>query len=267
MPTQTSKPISRSNTRSRKDLSRSRSRKELSRSRSRKELSRSRSRKDLSRSRSRKSVSKTSQGLEWNVKNSVCPKTPSHQLTINREGPNWLRITKNDIHKKKKRNKYEIKRLNKSPGIYIIIILKEDPNTLYLLREFTDLFYRNSLDYPEAPVDDGMIGHSSIYSDQEFQMEWLKELTARDFELEASKTSDKSQQKLLNGRAKRIRQQCLLYFAGQLYYDKEIVVWTNHSGHFQPLVNVKHKVGLPIDKFAPMGSPKINKSIQLRYSK
>ena len=257
-----SKSLSRS--KSRKSISRSNSRKSLSRSNSRKSLSRSKSRKSISRSNSRKSLS---HNLVWNKRDSVCPKTPSHQLTINREGPNWMRLTKYDIHKKKKTNKYEIKRLNKLPGIYIVIILKEDPTIMYLLREYTDLFYRNSLDYPEAPVDNGMIGHSSIYTDAEFQMEWLKELTARDFELKASKTTDKSQKKLLNNRAKRIREQCLLYFAGQLYYDKEIVVWTNHSGHFQPPENVKHKVGLPVDKFAAMGSPIIDRSIKQRYSK
>ena len=263
--TSTSKTKSRSNNRSISRSQRSKS-KSMSRSKSKRSLSRSKSKRSLSRSKSKR-MSRSKSNLNWSTKNSICPKTPAHQLTINREGPNWFRLTKNDIHKKKKTNKYEIKKLNKLAGIYIIIILKEDPNTLYLLREFTDLFYRNSLDYPEAPVDDGMIGHSSIYTDQEFQMEWLKEMTARGYELEASKTSDKIQKKLLNNRAKRIRQQCLLYFAGQLYYDKEIVVWTNHSGHFQPNENVKNKVGLPMDKFAPMGSPKIEQSIQSRYSK
>ena len=57
----------------------------------------------------------------------------------------------------------------------------------------------------------------------------------------------------------------MLYFAGQLYYDKQIVVWTNHSGHFQPPENVKHKVGLPLEKFAPMSSPRIKKLIEQRY--
>ena len=241
-----------------KSVSRQNSRKSMSRQGSRKSMSRQGSRKSMSRQSSRKSN-------EWSSKNSVCPKTPSHQLNIDRNGSNWFKLTKNDI--KKKKNKYEIKRLNKLPGIYIIIILKEDPNTLYLLREFTDLFYRNSLDYPEAPVDDGMIGHSSIYTDIEFNMEWMKELSARDLELQASKTSDKVKKKKLNNMAKRTREQCLLYFAGQMYYDKQIVVWTNHSGHFQPSENVKHKVGLPVDKFEPMGSPNIHKLIETRYSK
>ncbi len=250
-----------------KSMSRQGSRKSMSRQGSRKTMSRQGSRKSMSRQGSRKSMSRqgSRKSNEWNSKNSVCPKTPSHQLTVNRDGSNWFKLTKNDINKKK--NKYEIKRLNKLPGIYIIIVLKENPDIMYLLREFSDLFYRNSLDYPEAPVDDGMIGHSSIYNDKEFQMEWMKEMTARDFELQASKTSDKVKKKMLNNKAKRTREQCLLYFAGQMYYDKQIVVWTNHSGHFQPSENVKHKVGLPVDKFEPMGSPNIHKLIEMRYSK
>ena len=122
--------------------------KSVSRQNSRKSMSRQGSRKSMSRQNSRKSN-------EWSSKNSVCPKTPSHQLNIDRNGSNWFKLTKNDI--KKKKNKYEIKRLNKLPGIYIIIILKEDPNTLYLLREL-QIYFTETLDYPEAPVDDGMIG-------------------------------------------------------------------------------------------------------------
>ena len=252
---------------SRKSMSRQGSRKSMSRQGSRKSMSRQGSRKSMSRQGSRKSMSRqgSRKSNEWNSRNSVCPKTPSHQLTVDRNGSNWFKLTKQDI--KKKKNKYEIKRLNKLPGIYIIIVLKENPDIMYLLREFTDLFYRNSIEYPEAPVDDGMIGHSSIYTNTEFQMEWMKELTARDFELKASKTSDLIQKKSLNDKAKRIREQCLLYFAGQLYYDKGIVVWTNHSGHFQPSENVKHKVWLPQEKFVPMGSPTIHKLIEMRYSK
>ena len=51
-----------------------------------------------------------------------------------------------------------------------------------------------------------------------------------------------------------------------LYYDKELVVWTNHSGHFQTKDHVKRKVGLSLDKFAPMSSKKIHTMIDQHYS-
>ena len=42
--------------------------------------------KSMSRQGSRKTMSRqsSSKSNEWNSKNSVCPKTPSHQLTVNR---------------------------------------------------------------------------------------------------------------------------------------------------------------------------------------
>jgi hypothetical protein len=263
---------------SRSGLSRSRgSRSGLSRSRgSRSGFSRSRgSRSGFSRSRgSRSGLKKSIHTLktktnpsktgEWNRRNSICPKAPSHQLTVNRTGQNWIKIKIKDI--KVKNNKFIIKKLNKLPGVYVMIILKENPNIIYLLREFTDLYFNNSIEYPEAPVDNGMIGHSSIYNDTEFSIEWMKEDAARKFELQASQIKNKKTKRKLLRSARKTREQCLLYFAGQLYYDKQIVVWTNHSGHFQPPENVKHKVGLPLEKFAPMSSPIIKKLIEQRYS-
>jgi len=199
------------------------------------------------------------------VKYSECPKAPSHQLNIDRHKSNWIKlnVTK-DI--KKKNNKYIIKKLKKLPGIYVVIILKQDPSILYLLREFKDLYYNGQIEYPEAPMEQGAIGHSSIYTNFEFYMEWMKEETARKYDLESIKESNPKKKQKLRTYARRIREQCLLYFAGQLYYDKELVVWTNHSGHFQTREYVKHKVGLPLDKFAPMSSKKINTMIDEHYS-
>ena len=98
----------------------------------------------------------------------MCPKTPIHQLTVNLEGDNWIKISNKDIIKKS--GKYIIKKLNHLPGVYIVIILKEYPKTIYLLREFADLYFNQLIVYPEAPFDTGMIGHSSIYSNNEFKI-------------------------------------------------------------------------------------------------
>ena len=213
-----------------------------------------------SRSKSLRSMSPT-----WSAKHSECPKTPLHQLTVDRHKSNWIKLNvTRDV--KKKKNKYIINKLKKLPGIYMIIILKEDPSILYLLREFKDLYYNGEIEYPEAPMDDGRIGHSSVFTKSEFTIEWLKEETARKYDLDASKESDPIKKKKLRRTARRTREQCLLYFAGQLYYDKELVVWTNHSGHFQTKDYVKHKVGLPLDKYAPMSSKKIHTMIDQRYA-
>ena len=141
-------------------------------------------------------------------------------------------------------------------------------------REFKDLFYNAQIDYQGESTTatvgglswDDTIGHSSIYTKPEFTIEWLKEQTARKHDLDASKESDPTKKKKLSRSARRTREQCLLYFAGQLYYDKEIVVWTNHSGHFQTKDHVKRKVGLSLDKFAPMSSKKIHTMIDQHYS-
>jgi hypothetical protein len=201
---------------------------------------------------------------EWHKRNSLCPKMPIHQLTVNKEGDNWIKITNKDIVEKS--GKFIIKKLNRLPGVYIVIILKEYPKTIFLLREFADLYFNQQIVYPEAPLDLGMIGHSSIYSNNEFKIEWLKESVARENELLASKSKDKKTKRKHLRIARKTREQCLLYFAGQLFYDKEIVVWNNHSGHFQPNKKVKNKVGLPLEKFEPMGSKNINKLIDERYS-
>ena len=246
-----------------------------------KSKSRSKSLKGRSKSRSkslkslRKSLKSLSKSLipSWSAKYSECPKTPSHQLNVNRHTPKWIKL---DVSKdvKKKKNKYLINKLKKLPGIYVMIILKEDPSTLYLLREFKDLFYGAQIDYQGVSTTttvgglswDDTIGHSSIYTKPEFTIEWLKEQTARKHDLDASKESNPTKKKELRRSARRTREQCLLYFAGQLYYDKELVVWTNHSGHFQTKEYVKRKVGLPLDKFAPMSSKKIHTMIEQHYS-
>ena len=189
---------------------------------------------------------------------------PIHQLTVNKEGDNWIKITNKDIVEKS--GKFIIKKLNRSPGVYIVIILKEYPKTIFLLREFADLYFNQQIAYPEAPLDLGMIGHSSIYNADEFKMEWLKESVARENELLASKSKDKKTKRKHLRMARKTREQCLLYFAGQLFYDKQIVVWNNHSGHFQPDKKVKNKVGLPLEKFELMGSKNINRLIDERYS-
>ena len=201
---------------------------------------------------------------EWYKRHSLCPKMPIHQLTVNRMGDNWIKISNKDIVEKS--GKFIIKKLNRLPGVYIVIILKEYPKTIFLLREFADLYFNQQIAYPEAPLDLGMIGHSSIYSDNEFKIEWLKESVARENELLASKSKDKKTKKKHLRIARKTREQCLLYFAGHLFYDKEIVVWNNHSGHFQPDKKVKNKVGLPLEKFEPMGSKNINRLIDERYS-
>ena len=246
-----------------KSKSKSRSK---SKSKSKTSLSKSKSKTSLSKSKTAPSRSKTTPSKinEWQKRNSLCPKTPIHQLTVNRHDDNWIKITSNDIIEKS--GKFIIKKLNRLPGVYIVIILKEYPKTIYLLREFADLYYNQQIVYPEAPLDLGMIGHSSIYDKDEFKMEWLKESIARDNELLASKSTDKKTKRKHMRTAKKTREQCLLYFAGQLFYDKEIVVWNNHSGHFQPDQKVKNKVGLPLEKFEPMGSKNINKLIDERYS-
>ena len=241
-----------------KSKSRSKSK---SKSKSKTSLSKSKSKSKTAPSRSKTTPSKIN---EWQKRNSLCPKTPIHQLTVNRHDDNWIKITSNDIIEKS--GKFIIKQLNRLPGVYIVIILKEYPKTIYLLREFGDLYYNQQIAYPEAPLDLGMIGHSSIYDIDEFKIEWLKESIARDNELLASKSKDKKTKKKHMRTSKKTREQCLLYFAGQLFYDKEIVVWNNHSGHFQPAIKVKNKVGLPLEKFEPMGSKNINKLIDERYS-
>ena len=241
-----------------KSKSRSKSK---SKSKSKTSLSKSKSKSKTAPSRSKTTPSKIN---EWQKRNSLCPKTPIHQLTVNRHDDNWIKITSNDIIEKS--GKFIIKQLNRLPGVYIVIILKEYPKTIYLLREFGDLYYNQQIAYPEAPLDLGMIGHSSIYDNDEFKIEWLKESIARDNELLASKSKDKKTKKKHMRTSKKTREQCLLYFAGQLFYDKEIVVWNNHSGHFQPAIKVKNKVGLPLEKFEPMGSKNINKLIDERYS-
>ena len=65
-------------------------------------------------------------------------------------------------------------------------------------------------------------------------------------------------------KAKRIRNQCLLVYAGQLYYDVNtgIVLWTNHSGHFAPKVENRYLVNLPDNLFIPMGSQRIREKLE-----
>ena len=110
----------------------------------------------------------------------------------------------------------------------------------------------------------GMIGHSSIYTSEEMEMEWTKENTARTLESEASLEKNKKKKKKMLKKAKRIRNQCLLVYAGQLYYDVNtgIVLWTNHSGHFAPKVENRYLVNLPDNLFIPMGSQRIREKLE-----
>jgi len=198
---------------------------------------------------------------EWTSENSECPKTPSHQLHISKKSSHWVKVdVKNEIYKDD--DSYIIDNKSIGTGLYIMIVLKQDPDTLYLLKEFDDLFSFRQIEYPEAPLDRGMIGHSSIFTEREFSMEWEKEKMAREFEQEASLLEDKKRKANLFKKAEQARNQCLIYYAGQLYYDRGIVLWTNHSGHFQPKEEHMDKVGLPKELFVPMGSKKINEIIR-----
>ena len=47
-----------------------------------------------------------------------------------------------------------------------------------------------------------------------------------------------------------------------MYYDRGIVLWTNHSGHFMPKEENMEKVGLPKELFVPMGSREIDDTIR-----
>ena len=147
-----------------------------------------------------------------------------------------------------------------------MIVLKENPEIIYLLKEFDDFFYNRQTRYPRDVYNEdmGMIGHSSIYTDDEMEMEWTKENTARLLESEASSEKNKKKKKKLLKKAKRIRNQCLLVYAGQLYYDTNtgIVMWTNHSGHFQAKAENRYLVNLPDNLFIPMSSKKIQERLE-----
>ena len=69
-------------------------------------------------------------------------------------------------------------------------------------------------------------------------MEWEKEKMAREFEQEASLLDDKKKKESLFKKAKQARNQCLIYYAGQLYYDRGIVLWTNHRDIFSQKKNI-----------------------------
>ena len=223
------------------------------------------SRKSRSSQRSsRKSrSSKQSSTIKENIYE--CPKTPSHQVGIDRDSEHWLKVNTGKDLSIKKGNHY-IKTPGISTGLYVMIVLKENPEILYLLKEFDDFFYNRPHRYPDDVFNEdmGMIGHSSIYTSEEMEMEWTKENTARTLESEASSEKNKKKKKKLLKKAKRVRDQCLLVYAGQLYYDTNtgIVMWTNHSGHFQAKAENRYLVNLPDNLFIPMSSKKIQERLE-----
>lgn len=198
----------------------------------------------------------------WDKEDSECPKIPFHQPTIDRKGSDWIKVNlKTDVHKED--NKYVIENERVDRGIYLMIVLKESPDILYLLKEYSDLQMLTFLEY-DIPIDNDWptYGHSSIYKNSEYKMEWMKETIAKEFEKEASTISDKKKKESLFKKARQARDQCLLYYAGKLYYDNEIVLWTNHSGHFRPNEENMKKVGLPNELFVSMGSKEIDEKIR-----
>lgn len=201
-------------------------------------------------------------GEPWLTSDPECPKVAFHQPTIDRAGKDWIRInlTKGIL---KMGPKYILDDERVDTGRYIMIVMKQEPEILYLLKEFNDLSMTEYQDY-EIPDDREWptYGHSSIYSDKEYEMEWTKESRAREFEKETEGVTAKESKEKSYKRARRIRNQCLLMYAGILYYDRGIVLWTNHSGHFMPKEENKEKVGLPIELFVPTGSNEIEERLE-----
>ena len=220
-----------------------------------------------SRSSQRSSQKSRSSKQSSTIKENIyeCPKTPSHQVGIDRDSEHWLKVNTGKDLSMKKGNHY-IKTPGISTGLYVMIVLKENPEIIYLLKEFDDFFYNRPTRYPDDVFNEdmGMIGHSSIYTDDEMEMEWTKENTARLLESEASSEKNKKKKKKMLKQAKRIRNQCLLVYAGQLYYDTNtgIVLWTNHSGHFQAKAENRYLVNLPDNLFIPMSSKKIQERLE-----
>ena len=207
----------------------------------------------------KKTYKKTS---EWTKDSPECPKTPYHQPTIDREGENWIKLdlTKDVVQED---DRYILANEGITTGIYIMIVLKTNPDTLYVLKEYDDL---SMMAYNEYDIPDDAewptYGHSSIYSNDEYQLEWLKETSAREYDKEAELEENATKKKKLFKKAEQARSQCLLYYAGIMYYDRGIVLWTNHSGHFMPKAENMEKVGLPEELFVPMGSKEIDETIR-----
>ena len=222
--------------------------------------------RSLKRSRSsRKSRSQKSGSSQVKEHIYECPKTPSHQVGIDRNSEHWLKVnTLKDLSMEK--GNYYIKTPGISTGLYVMIVLKENPEIIFLLKEFDDLFYNRPHRYPHDVYNEdmGRIGHSSIYTSNEMEMEWTKENTARTLESQASSEKNIEERKKLLRHAKQARSQCLLIYAGQLYYDTNtgIVLWTNHSGHFAPKIENKYLVNLPDNLFIPMSSKKIQERLE-----
>ena len=195
--------------------------------------------------------------------NSECPKVQFHQAMIDKEGPHWIKVNLKREIIEEDDDVFTIDNERVDTGIYIMVVLKEDPNTLYLLKEYSDLQMLNFMDYPISQDSEWpTYGHSSIFRKKEYSIEWMKETVAREFEKEASMIQDKKKQESLFKKAKQARGQCLLLYAGKLYYDKEILLWTNHSGHFQPKEENMKNVGLPQKLFKPMGSTDIDEILK-----
>ena len=216
------------------------SRSSSSESRKRRSSRRRSSRSRSSRSRSRKK--------KWSSKDSICPKGKDHnQIPLSREGRDarWKKVSIMDLI-------VNTTKLNIDTGVYDFVIFKPDEGYIYLLKRYNHLEERGDVIYPEMTKEGiiPFIGHSSIFSEKEYDLEWKKEEIARDFSIQAEKAKGKEKKRLLK-LEKRAREQCLIYYAGSIYYDEGIVLWTNKSGHFQPNIKNSRKVGLPIGAFYP----------------
>jgi len=146
-------------------------------------------------------------------------------------------------------------KLKTGTGVYDFVIFKHDEEYIYLLKRYNDLRESNEIFYPEMVEAERQqrhpfIGHSSIFSKEEYELEWEKEEIARDFSIQAERAKGKEKKRLLK-LEKKEREQCSIYYAGSIYYDEGIVLWTNKSGHFQPNIKNSRKVGLPIGAFYP----------------
>ena len=231
------------------------------------ELERISSKKSSKRS-SRRSSRRSSQSSVFNKNIYECPKTPFHQPTIKKDTDFWFKV--NSL-KDMKQNKdgFFFKNKNITTGIYLMIILKENPAIIFLLKEYDDLSMNEFKEYPEFEESEWPIyGHSSIYTNEEYKSEWMKETIARDFELKSKKEKNKKKKKDFLKNAEQARSQCFLIYAGKIYYDKKkgIIFWTNHSGHFQPKSENRYLVNLPDNLFISAGSKKIDEKLEKYFS-
>ena len=84
---------------------------------------------------------------------------------------------------------------------------------------------------------------------------------AREAEYKASLEKSEDEKKELIKLSKELRNQCRLLYAGLLFYDKKIILWTNNSGHFLPKQENSVQVNLPDELFISMDSNKVKSVI------